>query len=156
METSTNFGSPLCTVATCGTGGGTGPRTGDWWAWFGGINIGETGTLEQTGFIPRASRATLSFFLEIPAMATPGFLKVLLDGHLLFEATHDDAARYAAYAPVILDISAYADGAAHVLRFESTTDPGGTTNFFVDDVSLEGKKFLWPLFLPAIVNSPQK
>lgn len=39
-EASINFGSPLCTVATCGSGGGTGPHTGSWWAWFGGIVTG--------------------------------------------------------------------------------------------------------------------
>lgn len=81
---------------------------------------------------------------------------MLLDGHPVFEATHNDAARYATYAPVIIDVSAFADGAAHVLRFESTIDAGAVTNFFVDDVRLQVRRFLWPLFLPAIVSSPQK
>lgn len=37
--TSTNFGTPICSFGTCGGGGGTvGPRTGIFWAWFGGAN----------------------------------------------------------------------------------------------------------------------
>jgi hypothetical protein len=152
-EASTNFGTPLCTIASCGSGGGTGPRTGNWWAWFGGTSAVETGTLEQSGIIPRGSSATLSFFLEIPAADTPGFLRVLLDGQLLFEVTEADSAQYAPYTPVTIDIKNFANGVAHTLRFESTTDAGAVTNFFVDDVIIEVIKFPWTMFFPAIENS---
>ena len=38
-ESSTNFLTPLCTLADCGDGLGTaGPRTGLVWAWFGGVD----------------------------------------------------------------------------------------------------------------------
>lgn len=48
-ETSTNFGTPLCDVPSCGTGGGASPpRTGAFWSWFGGIPAPETATLGQT------------------------------------------------------------------------------------------------------------
>ena len=41
-----------CTAA-CGTGGGIGPRTGTWWAWFGGIpDAVETGSMSQDITIP--------------------------------------------------------------------------------------------------------
>lgn len=48
-ESSTNLGTPLCTLAGCGDGSGTvGPRTGTWWAWFGGFGEGtEVGMLVQ-------------------------------------------------------------------------------------------------------------
>src|SRR6188768_2996250 len=37
-QSSTNFGSPLCTVADCGNGNSTaGPRSGSVWGWFGGV-----------------------------------------------------------------------------------------------------------------------
>ena len=52
-ETSTNFGTPLCDVPSCGTGGGASPpRTGAFWLWFGGIPAPETATLGQTVTIP--------------------------------------------------------------------------------------------------------
>jgi hypothetical protein len=52
-ETSTNFGTPLCDVPSCGTGGGASPpRTGAFWLWFGGIPAPETATLGQTVAFP--------------------------------------------------------------------------------------------------------
>ena len=54
-QSSTNFGTPLCTVADCGDGGGTaGPRTGTVWAWSGGTNADEQATLTQSVTIPMA------------------------------------------------------------------------------------------------------
>src|SRR5690606_32233640 len=37
-EASTNFGTPLCAVGSCGSNPAFVPHTGDWWAWFGGID----------------------------------------------------------------------------------------------------------------------
>jgi uncharacterized repeat protein (TIGR01451 family) len=58
--TSTNFGTPIRSFGTCGSGGGmVGPRTGIFWPWFGGANRPELGTLTQTVTLQRG-RATLS------------------------------------------------------------------------------------------------
>lgn len=135
-EASTAYGSPLCD-ATCGLGGGSGAYTGDWWAWFGGVNgAAETGSVEQSVTIPSGS-GTIGFYLEIPATGTNGYLRLLIDGNNLFEVTQADAASYGTYAPVSIDISAYADGGSHTVRFESVTNSGtGALNFFVDDVCL--------------------
>jgi M6 family metalloprotease-like protein len=135
-ETSSNFGTPLCTVDICGTGNGTGPHSGDWWAWFGGIDAGEVGSVEQSVTIPAGSSATLDFYLEIPGASTPGYMRVYIDGTQLFEANQADAPSYGTYKLVTLDVSAYADNAAHVIRFDSSIDAGAVTNFFVDDICL--------------------
>jgi subtilisin-like proprotein convertase family protein len=135
-EFSSNFGTPLCD-AVCGTGGGTGPRTGLWWAWFGGTTAAETGILTQTVTIPSGS-AELSFWLEIPATATGtnGFLSVRMDGTEVFRA-EETTPGYGTYAEVTVDASAYADGGSHELVFFSSTDAGSAvTNFFVDDVAI--------------------
>ena len=113
-ESSTNFGSPLCSVDLCGTGAGTGPHSGSWWAWFGGTTMEESGALEQSVRIPAGYSATLEFYLEIPAANTAGFLRVSIDGNQLFEATDAHAATYADYTQVVLDVSGYADGAFHL------------------------------------------
>ena len=47
-EYSANFGTPICDVPGCGTGGGTGPRTGAYWTWLGGISAYEE--LSQRGW----------------------------------------------------------------------------------------------------------
>ncbi|HET9494904.1 MAG TPA: zinc-dependent metalloprotease family protein, partial [Chloroflexia bacterium] len=60
-EGSTNFGTPLCDAASCGTGGGTaGPRTGAWWSWFGGVQAVEDAFVSQSVNIPAGSQATLT------------------------------------------------------------------------------------------------
>jgi subtilisin family serine protease len=135
-ETSLNFGTPLCDERTCDPGSGTGPHSGDWWARFGGALLTETGSLDQDVTIPLGN-AQLSFWLEIPEAGTRGLIEASIDGSVLFSATEAIAGLYVPYRQVTLDVSAYADGSSHNLRFESTTDAGaGKTSFFVDDVSL--------------------
>lgn len=133
-ETSTNFGTPLCSPATCG---GASAHTGQWFAFFGGSSTAvETGTLQQTVTIP-SNASTLTFYLRIGG--TPGgsgFLRVLMDGNELFRVTKADQPSYLLYTIVSLDVRAYANNATHMLRFESTTQPGGVTNFAVDDVEI--------------------
>ncbi len=136
-EASTNFGTPLCTVAGCGTGTGTGPRSGQWWAWFGGINAVEVGSAHQDVVIASGT-ATLTFWLEVPETtgSSAHFLAVSIDDTELFRVTGDATAPYSEYAQVTLDVSTFADGGMHTVKFDSTTNGGGVTNFFVDDVSL--------------------
>jgi hypothetical protein len=137
-EFSTNFETPLedC-VNSCDQNEGILPHSGSWWAWFGGTEFREYGWVQQNVTFPAARTATLDFYLEMPDAATPGYLKVLLDGNLLFEATEADAYLYTNYSLVSLDVSAYADGGSHLLRFESTTEAGDITNFFVDDICVK-------------------
>ena len=135
FESSTNFGTPLCTIDFCGLGGGTGPHTGDWWAWFGGIAAFEEGEVNQSVVIPPGV-ATLKFWLEIPALSgnTFDYLEVQIDGNTIFYV--DDDTGYYPYAQVVLDVSAYADGSSHNVRFHSEIFGFGISNFFVDDVEL--------------------
>ncbi len=138
-ETSTNFGTPLCTVATCGTGGGTGPNTGTWWAWFGGITAPETGSVSQTIAGGADDSCTLTFFLEIPAASGNGtdFLDVEIGGQTVFSVTEADDSQYTTYNQVLVDVSTAIDGTDQILEFNSTiSGTPAVTNFFVDDVSL--------------------
>jgi hypothetical protein len=140
-ESSTNYSTPLCSVASCGSAGSA-ALTGTWWAWFGGVaGAVEEGTLEQSVTIDSGTQY-LNFYLEIPTTNTTGYLRVLMDGTNIFEVTHTDGSSYSTYRPVSIDISAYADGGSHTLRFESRTEAGtGTLNFFVDDVCLNTTAF---------------
>ncbi len=147
-EMSTNFGTPLCTVGTCGMGGGTGPNSGTWWAWFGGIAAPEEGSVSQNVMIP-AGTTTLTWFQECPATsgAAADFMEVLIDGNQEYLITADDSScGVTGYVQQSVDISAYADGGVHSLEFHSQIFGSGTTNFFVDDVSI-----ISPDALPAIV-----
>jgi uncharacterized repeat protein (TIGR01451 family) len=140
-EASTNFGTPLCTIAACGQGTGTGPRTGDWWAWFGGIAAPETGSVTQSVTIPTGA-TTLSFWVEFPVCVTANgagdFVRVQVDGNELWREDATAArCNTVGYQQVTVDVSAFADGGAHTLSFNSTiTGNTSGSNFFVDDVEI--------------------
>jgi subtilisin family serine protease len=141
-EGSTNFGTPLCTIASCGTGTGTGPRTGDWWTWFGGISAVEAGFVSQDVTIP-FGEATLTFWLEQIVCTSPAdYLEVLIDGIQVFETTGDSPlCGVFGYSEVVVDVSTFADGNSHTIEFYSLLSGAGVTNFFVDDVVLDVEEY---------------
>jgi hypothetical protein len=138
-EGSTNFGTPLCTIDLCGDGGGSaGPRTGDWWAWFGGIAATEDAFVSQPVNIPAGSQATLQFYLWLGAHSGAGasdYLRVTVDGTEVFRATDADTQYDAGYTLVSVNLSAFAGG-SRVLRFEEHNGEVDFINFNLDDVTL--------------------
>lgn len=139
--TSTNFGTPVCDVAGCGTGGGTGPRSGSFWAWFGGEPLfTETATTSQTFVIPNGSMATLEFWLEIPICdSILDTFEVTMDNTVIYATNGGDiACGNVGYQLKTINVSAYADGGQHTLMFRGDTAALflSATNFMVDDVSL--------------------
>ncbi len=147
-ESSTNFGSPSCSVQSC-TGFFGGAFQGQWWAWFGGATQLEMGSLSQPVTIPIGT-ATLSFRLDITAASGNGvdFLTASLDGTTVFTALESDMAAYHPWTEVIIDISAFADGGSHLLSLDSTTTGPFRTNFFVDAVDIT----VAPASLPGDMN----
>ena len=135
-QTSTNLGTPLCTVATCGTA--TKVRTGTRTAWFGGISSAESGTLTQTKVIA-AGPKVLSFYLWwASAPSATATFKVFMDGATIFSLTGATSGAYAGgFTRVNIDVSSYADGNSHALEFEQiNAASSGPTNIFLDDVAL--------------------
>lgn len=120
----------------CGSGSGTaGPHSGNWWAWFGGfLNGTKTAYLRQNLIIPQGS-ATLSYWLWIGARGSGGdYLDVMIDNTVV--AHYTVSSPYPTYTLVTHNVSQFANGAQHQVRFESTTYGNGVTNISVDDVSL--------------------
>jgi uncharacterized repeat protein (TIGR01451 family) len=138
-ESSTHFGTPLCTLAVCGNGGDTaGPRGGSWWAWFGGVGELEAASLSQMVILPDGV-ARLRFYLWNGSSSGNGtdHFAVMLDGQPVLTVTEGDPRYSGAYTPIRLDLSRFADGASHVLRFESQVTGPGVTSFSLDDVVIE-------------------
>lgn len=136
-QSSTNFGTPLCD-STCTSNPDLGPRTGAWWAWFGGFNAGsETAALGQSVHLGQGP-ASVTFWLQIPSTTgtASDSLKLTVDGTAVFTATGLDHAAYATYTQVVVDIGAFGNGASHTIGFSSTSFGTDTVipNFFVDDV----------------------
>ncbi len=140
VEFSSNFGTPVCDLASCGNGTGTGPRTGANWSWFGGIATFEEGSMTQTVTIANNSTATLNFWLEQIVCDGPAdFLKVAVDGDTVYTSTGaSPLCGVLGYSLQSVNLDAYADGNSHTISFFSRIYGlnGTGTNFFVDDVSL--------------------
>lgn len=150
-EQSTNYPLLICSVANCGNGssGGSGPtalpRSGVYWAWFGGCTPNtctqstEIGVLKQRARFPSGS-AVLRFYLWIGSRSEEGRgkLQVLIDGQKVFSVKETRTRYHAGYRLVEIDVSQFADGARHRVVFKSKTFRSDTaTNISVDDVSIE-------------------
>jgi hypothetical protein len=138
VQTSTNFGTPLCNIAACGTGGGAAPPyAGDNWAWFGGADAVETATLGQSVTIMAGGQATLSFVMRIGTISPPftDVLNVRVDGIIVQSYSEDTVIEFA-YSPRTIDLSAFANGASHLILFEYIGPTTGTSNYAVDNVTL--------------------
>ncbi|MDF1520338.1 MAG: Ig-like domain-containing protein [Brevefilum sp.] len=136
-EYSATYGTPLCIEADCGLGTGTGPNTGLVWSWFGGAAAGDTGYVSQEVVIP-PGEANMNFFVEQAVCGdggTSNYLALLIDDVELWRTDGtDDACDVLGYREINVDVSAYADGSSHVVKFNSVTVGNG--NFFIDDITL--------------------
>lgn len=136
-QTSTNFGTPLCTEASCGTGSGASPpRSGLTWAWFGGIPLPETATLGQNVTIP-AGTASLHFWMRIGTVSSPftDVLHIKID-NVTVQSYTEPSVSERGYTERIIDLSAFADGGLHNIQFEYIGPSDGTGSYVVDDVTL--------------------
>ncbi len=136
VQTSTNFGTPVCNRAVCGTDGGS-PYAGDNWAWFGGASVPETATLGQNVTFPAGGTATLSFVMKIRDLDFPpvtDVLNVRVDGTLV-QSYPEGQIEYA-YSLRTIDLSAFADGGSHLILFEYVAPTTETSTYLVDNVFL--------------------
>jgi hypothetical protein len=113
-------------------------RTGVGWVWFGFAEIaGQTGWVRQSVTIPHG-QATLSYWYRFGVVSAPydATLTVSLDGAPVATSVEPGTAQ-TGYVQQVADVSAWADGAAHVLKIEYVKATDGYTDAAVDDVSLD-------------------
>lgn len=139
-ESSVNFGTPICDLGSCGTGTGTGPNSGSFWTWFGGIGTFEEGSVSQSFTVPATGTTELTFQIENIVCDSPAdFLEVLIDGTQVYLIDGSDAnCGVLGYRLETIDVSALATPGVHTIEFHSQifANNGGGSNFFVDDVSM--------------------
>ena len=147
QQASTNADWTVCTtsnVIDCFTAV-SGPRTGTKWGMFGILDwedeetiSPEVGTLSQVVTFPSCG-ASLQFYLWIgqaPAGSDANdVFNVKIDGTTVFSTNATQAGAYPGYTLVTVDVSAYANGAAHTIQFHSVTT-GQAVIFNLDDISL--------------------
>jgi YD repeat-containing protein len=138
-QTSTNSGTPLCNIADCGSFASAKPRTGQAWAWFGGVTTpSEIATLSQSVIIPRGT-AKLDFYFWLGNAAAGSDAKdvftVTVDGKTVWSANATQLATYNAYKLITIDLGAYANGLSHKISFNCSIT-GQNVTFNLDDVKL--------------------
>ncbi len=138
-EASTNFGTPICNVASCGNGTGTGPSKGSYWAWFGGWAAFEEASVDQDIMIPVGS-ASITFKLEQIVCDSPDdFMNLVIDTDTVFTTNGGTSiCGTLGYSLQAVNLDTYADGNMHNIKFFSRSygTNGNVTNFFVDEVKL--------------------
>lgn len=142
-QTSTNFGTPLCTVDLCGDcGGGCIAYEGDWYVWFGGAQAGtdELGVISQEMTIPDGNAASISFWCAVGApgdsLATE-YVDVYMDGQILW-SLRADMTNYYTYTQKTIDISAYADGQSHTFGLAGYSAEGSSIVFDAFNLTVDG------------------
>lgn len=140
MQQSTHFSKTICD-GSCGNVPGVQPLSGNYFIWLGGSNILEEGSASQSVIIPTANYAKLSFHLKTPIVAAniDDFFHVLMDSTIVFNITSADSDTYKTeYKNVIIDISSFADGQSHLLKFFGhQTGTPRVTHYLVDDISIK-------------------
>lgn len=111
-------------------------RTGQWWAWLG--NFSSDTFVSQTVFLDAGQPVVLKFYFGNIGSDPGGDdrLEVYIDDQLVFQRFEFNPTVQFEYELVNIDLSDFADGQEHVVRFRGTDFSGNSTTFFVDDVSI--------------------
>jgi beta-lactam-binding protein with PASTA domain len=104
---------------------------------FGASQAAEDGSVTQEVTLPAGS-AKISFYVWMPVAGSTGYMRLLVDGQKLFEATEADASLFSNWARIEVDISAFADGGQHAVAFVSHTDAmDALLDFALDSVCVQ-------------------
>jgi len=120
------------------------PHSGHFVAWFGGWNSGsETQTISQTVTLPASGPLYLNYYrqttFQVDTSDFPANLVVSIDGTAI-ESTDLGTQGDPHYVAHSIDISAFADGGSHALKFQydyNAQDSVSDGSTFVDDVTID-------------------
>ncbi|MBK8304668.1 MAG: carboxypeptidase regulatory-like domain-containing protein [Chloracidobacterium sp.] len=139
-STSQLRGTALCGLVRCGISPTSAPRKGDAWVRFAGSTGGpaEQASISQSVALPAGGAAVLAYYLRMGYVNPPGatLLNVRLDG-VLIQSISESSVADLEYVKRTVDLTPYADGGQHLLRFEFSQPGGATLDIFsIDDVSV--------------------
>jgi hypothetical protein len=139
-EHSDVWGTPICD-STCTEDPGAAAYAGEYFVWFGGLDDRQTDEAwvsQEVEILPET--AHLRFRLAISGnddFMGDNVMVVEIDDETVFMVTDMDQPSYGGgYHVVDVDVSAFAAGESHTLRFAAEFPGTLLTNFFVDEVEL--------------------
>jgi hypothetical protein len=147
---SATFGTSICSSAICDSDDGTAfAHSGTYWVWFGGAVEGDEAYVSQSVIIPADAGGKLSFWIMNGACGDGGassYTRLLVDETELWRTDGSDSTcGTTQYRQVEIDLAAFADNAAHTIKFDNKII--GEGNFSLDDVYLYGGHLI---YLPLV------
>lgn len=128
------FRSPICKVSGCGENPSfAAPRSGTHWAYFGATEPAESGFIEQKVILPDTASLELKYYVWASFSGVAPTLKVRVDGTVVDTFP---AGTTVGYALRIVNLTPYADGRVHKIRFSYSKPSGGSADINIDDISL--------------------
>lgn len=134
--TSSVLQTPICDN-NCSNEAPARPHGGTWWVWFGGVGEPDTASVSQQ-LVFSTNVTELHFFYQAWAGTQTGddTLTVSIDGETVYTLSDSQRFDHSTYVQATVDVSRFADGAAHTLTFHASTSGVGDPSFFIDDVAL--------------------
>ena len=128
------FHTPICKVAYCIEDPAFGaPRSGTHWAYFGATSHAGTGFIEQKIILPDTAYLQLQYYVWVSFAGVAPTLTVRVDGIVVDTLP---AGTTAGYVLRTVDLTPYADGRVHRIRFSYNKPAGGYADLNLDDISL--------------------
>ena len=128
------FQSPICKIASCGeTPAYAAPRTGTHWVYFGSTTPAQTGFVQQKVILPATAYLQLEYYVWASFTGVAPVFTVSIDGTVVDTLP---AGLTGGYLLRTVDLSAYADGRVHRIRFSYSKPAGGLADINLDDISL--------------------
>jgi hypothetical protein len=131
------------------------PHSGDWVAWLGGDND-EIASISQTVTITSGT-STLNFSMWITSSDTCGydFGQILVNNTEVYSISLCDETNTNGWVNKTLNLSAYI-GQNVALQFRAETDFSMDSSFFIDDVTLEHRDYVYlPIYADALAGDWQ-
>jgi len=141
FSSSDNFGTSICKSSVCGSGsnGQALPRTGNYWAWFGGVPGPERGSLSQKITIPKGAQATLRYYVKVSKVYPPysDSLTVALGHNRSLDVVREPFVADANYVLRTVNLNGFADGNEYGLDFSFNAPDIKASSFNVDDITID-------------------
>lgn len=128
------FPSPICKIASCGENPTYGaPRTGTHWVYFGATTLAQTGFVQQKVVLPHTAYLHLEYYVWASFTGAASTFTVSVDGTVVDTLPPGLTGGYVLRT---VDLSAYADGRVHKIRFSYSKSDEGLADINLDDISL--------------------
>lgn len=131
---SSHFVSPICKAGACGEDSMyAAPFEGSHWIYFGGTPEADTAFVEQKVIIPNTAHVQLTYAVWLSDNSIPSTMQIKVDSTVVYTLPTTETANYILRS---VDLTPYADGKVHKIRFSYSKPGGGYADINIDSITL--------------------